>query len=91
MDETLDFIQRRFSKDCHWLDGNCYYFAVILCTRFPHLSLYYAPIAGHFVAGHDGEFYDWRGRYEDEIPILFDEIKESDHAWYARIVRDCIS
>lgn len=90
MDETLDFIQRRFSQDCHWLDGNCYYFALILCSRFPHLSLYYAPIAGHFVAGYDSNYYDWHGKYEDEIPILFTEIEHTDPKWYKMIIDGCV-
>lgn len=88
--EILEFIARRFGNDCHWLDGNCYYFAVILCERFPIFNIYYAPVAGHFVAGYNGEFYDWRGKYDEEIPVLLSDIEKEDPAWYRIIVRDCV-
>lgn len=88
--EVLEFIYRRFQGDSDWLTGNCFYFALILCERFKYLNIYYAPIAGHFVAGHNDKYYDWCGEYEDEIPILLTEIEQSDPLWYSRIVRDCI-
>lgn len=90
MGDVLSFIKRRFSDDCHWLDGNCYYFALILCSRFQNLNLYYAPIEGHFVAGDGERFYDWRGLYDNEKPILLSEIQQSDPLWYKILVRDCI-
>ena len=37
-EQILAFIKRRFSQDCNWIDGNCYYFATILKTRFPELD-----------------------------------------------------
>ena len=91
-EEVLDFVRRRFSENCHWLDGNCYFFAVILCSRFPFLDIYYAPIEGHFVAGYNGRFYDWRGEYvsEHKTPVLLSDIEKKDPAWYRIIVRDCI-
>lgn len=67
--EVVEFIRRRFKSDSNWLDGNCYYFAVILCERFPIFNIYYAPVAGHFVAGYNGEFYDWRGKYGESEQI----------------------
>lgn len=90
MAEILEFIQRRFSDNCHWLDGNCYYFAVILCERFDKLAIYYEPIEGHFVAG-DGElFYDWLGLYISKKLIPLDKIKEEDPSWYKILIRDCV-
>lgn len=68
-DKILEFITRRFKNDCRWLYGNCYYFAVILCERFSVLNIYYAPVAGHFVAGYNGKFYDWRGKYGESEQI----------------------
>lgn len=94
MNEVLEFIGRRFprSNDCNWLDGNCYWFARILCTRFPYLELYYDPVEGHFYAGdHDMNLYDWRGRTTKRRVILFSWIKENDSAWYERLVRDCVN
>ena len=88
--EVVEFIRRRFKSDSNWLDGNCYYFAVILCERFTIFNIYYAPVAGHFVAGYNGEFYDWRGKYDEEIPVLLSDIEKEDPAWYRIIVRDCV-
>ena len=91
-DEVKDFIFRHFGKYCeYFLDGNCYWFAVILTKRFPQLSIYYEPILGHFVAGANNKYYDCTGecRFENE-PILFSTLKDSDSLWYERLVKDCI-
>ena len=32
--QIVDFIQRRFPMDCAWMNGNCFYFAQILASRF---------------------------------------------------------
>lgn len=91
MEQTvLNFIHYRFPVDCHWLDGNCYYFALILCNRFSQLSIYYNPVDGHFFAGNGHEFYDWTGRIYPPYAISFDEIKNEEPQWYGRLVRDCI-
>lgn len=91
MHEILDFIHRRWSKDANWLDGNCYWFAHILQTRFPDLELYYLPITGHFVCGDGYNFYDWSGVVQpEEIPILFSDLKKREPDWYNRIWRDCV-
>lgn len=89
-EDILEFISRRFKDNCHWLDGNCYFFAVILCERFKNLKIYYAPVEGHFVAGDGDLFYDWRGIYKNENPILLEDIQKSDPLWYNILVRDCI-
>jgi hypothetical protein len=89
-DEVLEFIQRRWQQDFHWLDGNCYWFARILCERFPYLKIYYMPIIGHFVAGTPSRYYDWTGLNKDkEKPILLDEIQKTDNLWYEHLMRDC--
>ncbi len=91
MYEILSFIEKRWKKDANWLDGNCYWFAHILKTRFPFLEIYYLPIVGHFICGDDESFYDWTGVVNpEEEPILFNLIAETDPLWYDRIVRDCI-
>lgn len=92
MNEIEDFIHRRFcAENENWLTGNCYYMAVIICHRFPFLSVYYDPIDGHFVAGTGNQFYDARGAvsvHAETIP--FDTLQQLDNTWYERIVRDCI-
>lgn len=93
-EEIKDFINRRFSEDCHWLDGNCYYFAMILKTRFPHLEIVYLPVRGHFMAS-DGKYcYDYLGAWHkndvNETILSFEDIKITDPIWFNRIVRDCM-
>lgn len=89
--EILEFIHRRWRKDANWLDGNCFWFAHILITRFPHLQLYYLPIIGHFIVGDDTSFYDWTGEIvPNEEPWLFSRIRDEEPYWYNRIVEDCI-
>ena len=91
MYEILLFIKHRWQKDANWLNGNCYWFAHILKTRFPFLEIYYLPIEGHFVCGDGENFYDWTGVVKlQELPILLDDIQLIDSLWYDRIVRDCI-
>ena len=90
-EEILDFINRRFSKDCNWLNGNCYWFAKILSDRFD-LPIYYDQIKGHFmVKDYDNNFYDWTGKITlENNPISFRYLYDFDNALYNRLVRDCI-
>lgn len=92
-DDVQDFISRRWGEDSpRWTDGNCYWFAFILCERFPLLEMYYLPVSGHFVAGFDGEYFDATGTVEpplDDQPILLKTINEKDPIWYSHILRDC--
>jgi len=92
MKEILEFINRRFGKtNANWLNGNCYWFAYILCSRFPELEMYYEPIFGHFVAGDGKTYYDWTGIFESDYSIVkFSDIQKEDPLWYNRIIRDCM-
>ena len=90
--EVLDFIKRRWKKDANWLDGNCYWFAKILCERFPFGKIYYLPIQGHFVAKIKDNFYDATGIVSlKEQAYSFEEIKETDPLHYQRLIRDCVN
>ena len=89
--EINDFLKRRWQMDADFLQGNCYWFAHILITRFPFLKLYYEPVVGHFYAGNGDLFFDWGGcTVLDHEPFLFERIEKDDPLWYSRIVRDCI-
>ena len=91
--EIFDFIQRRFTQNCEWDSGNCWWFAAILCTRFKELEIWYEPVEGHFYASENGTiFYDWRGAHfnMENKPIPFKDIEKQDHLWHNRIIRDCI-
>ena len=92
--EVEDFIRRRWrGTEARWDDGNCYWFAVILCSRFSELKIYYIPVPGHFVAGDGTNFFDIYGlidkrNYGDIIPLA--TIKTKEKNWYSRLYRDCI-
>lgn len=93
--EILEFIKRRWEVDSNFMNGNCYYFALILCHRFPQLKIYYYPIEGHFVAGDGKEFYDWGGMNnwnisKGEVAFPLDDIEVQDPMWYERLIRDCV-
>ncbi len=91
--EILDFIKRRFKNDSNWLNGNCYYFGIILCNRFPCAKLYYDVILGHFLVQIDNHYYDWSGEIfiqDFDNLILWEKFEEYDNILYNRIIRDCI-
>lgn len=90
-DIILEFIRRRFTQDCHWLDGNCYYFASILKTRFPDGQIYYDVIYGHFIFKYNDNYYDWTGIINPNGYLVeWDRFEEYDCLLKQRIVRDCI-
>lgn len=95
MDQVEEFIQRRFKKDCNWLNGNCYYFAVILQEAFPGGEIVYDTFMGHFLYMLNGHLYDWKGicdEYYDSFEklIAWPSLANYDPIHYERIVRDCI-
>lgn len=90
MNEILEFIKRRFSTDCNWTTGNCYYFATILLSRFPEGAIYYDVIDGHFCVKINNEYYDWNGFYIPIAPIEWDKFDEYDSLQKQRIIRDCL-
>lgn len=91
MNEVLEFIQRRFAKDCDWISGNCYYFSLILKDRFPEGAIYYDAIDGHFVYRHDDKYYDWTGTIQPSGYLVeWDKFAEYDHMQKERIVKDCL-
>lgn len=89
--EVLEFINRRFKKDCNWINGNCYYFSIILKDRFPKGRICYDVIYGHFVFLYQDKLYDWTGLYDNAGYLVeWDNFEEYDSLEYERIVRDCI-
>ena len=88
---VLEFIQRRFKKDYNWLDGNCYYFAIILKDRFPEGKIFFDVINGHFVVEYQDELYDWGGiHHSNGLLVDWDSFDEYDSLLKKRIIRDCI-
>ena len=101
-EDILDFINRRFplteGDPCHWMNGNCYYFARILKSRFRG-EIWYDLVKGHFLFRHGDYFFDWSGirtEYDFNKPETVDDLvkwpdyKNIDRAHYDRIVRDVI-
>lgn len=94
-EQILEFIKRRFPVDCNWMNGNCYFFAQILASRFGG-DVVYDPIDGHFLfLTYANELYDWTGRreYSDEQKrkmVLWSEYSIIDPLHHEHIWRDCI-
>lgn len=91
MDKIEQFIQKRFTKDCNWLNGNCYYFSIILQDRFPNGKIIYEPIDGHFLYKVKNKCYDFLGMHE--LPsdyYIWDELEAQEPNLYKRIKKDCI-
>lgn len=89
--EVLEFIKRRFTNNCNWLNGNCFYFAAILTMRFPEGEIYYLPIEGHFVTKIEDVYYDWTGIVSlKEKPISFMQLRKEDPLLYSHLIRDCV-
>lgn len=90
-DKVLEFIERRFPTDSRWMDGNCYFFALILKDVFDG-KIYYDVIEGHFLCLIKGKFYDWNGihgKRKDEVYVKWDEFKEYDSIQHERIIKNC--
>lgn len=91
MSEIQEFIQRRFQSDCNWLNGNCYYFSLILKDRFPGGLIYYDVIDGHFIFKYLERYYDWSGEIHPEGCLVeWDKFEQYDSLQKQVIIRDCI-
>lgn len=91
MDEVLEFIKRRFQNNCNWLNGNCYYFSIILKARFPQGIILYDAINGHFIFQYKLKYYDWSGEiHPDGCLVEWDKFETYDALQKQRIINDCI-
>lgn len=90
--QVLEFIKRRFAIDCNWKTNNCYFFAVILKSRFPKGIILYDVIDGHFVLEIQGKKYDWTGIVSEEgkhVYVKWDDFDDYDIVQKQRIINDC--
>lgn len=91
MNEVLEFISRRFKADCNWLNGNCYYFALILNNRFPGGTIYYDVIYGHFIYQYKGKYYDWSGEINSNGYLVdWSKFDEYDSLQKKHIIEGCL-
>ena len=94
--EIRKFIYNRFPYDNNWLDGNCYYFAIILKERFPESIIVYDISDGHFLVRIEDVYFDWVGDHnfskeiQEKYFIDWDKFDEYDPLQKQRIIRDCI-
>lgn len=89
--DILNFIKKRFPSDCNWLDGNCYYFSIILKSRFPQGTICYDVINGHFLFRYGDSYYDWNGKIKpNNCLVKWDQMEEYDSLQKERVIRDCI-
>ena len=93
-DRVLAFIGKfSLGRDC-FLYGCCYWFAVILLTRFRDFDgetvLMYNMVENHFAAKIDGVLYDASGAISEKDFFPFSYLKEIDSLLYSRIVKDCV-
>lgn len=50
-------------------NGYCYWFSKILNLRFDNSSIYYMPVYNHFVCKINNNYYDIKGKLEDQEKI----------------------
>ena len=91
MSEILDFIEQFSLAKELFLSGMCYWFAFILCNRFPNSEIWYDPIMNHFVCRIQDVFYDAAGVVSDGNFQKWDDYKDMDKMHTERIIRYCIN
>lgn len=69
--------------------GCCYWFAYILCSRFPNAKMMYDPIMNHFIAQIGDRLYDITGDVTDKYKVIEWEHFE-DELERQRIIDRCI-
>ncbi len=91
---VLEFIQRRFPVEGNgnWTTGNCYYFAVILKSRFPDATIFYDVVDGHFVTRIEDSYWDYTGEIfpESDNLVPWEKFQEYDYLQFLQIIHDCL-
>lgn len=82
-----EFVDRRWSTDCHWLGENSFWFSKILSDRFNGV-IYYFPKTEQFTVRIGSGYYNWKGRVTE---LEFDrssinQIKRKDPTFYNQIL-----
>lgn len=71
--------------------GYCYYFALILKSRFNGI-ICYLPVDNHFITYINGKYYDITGEVNIDHQVLYtwDSYQVIEPLDSERIIRDCI-
>lgn len=86
-------IQNKVETVDSFMNGNCYYFALILKNLYPHGTIEYDTLDGHFIYHYLGKYYDVYGchTYNNVKNIVnWETYSNYDINHYIRILRDCI-
>lgn len=91
-EKIIPFIKGFGPCQTFFLEGYCYWFALILIIRFGGGTLMYDEVANHFTARINGELYDVRGKVSELYPdaIEWSIFRKADPKHAERIVADCI-
>lgn len=101
-DDILNFIynfKHRVNKEKEledvFLNGNCYYFAIILKHRFPNMHIVYSQIDNHFMCLYDNRIYDIRGDITNNVMVCdlfsWEDYMYYDKLDYGRVVKYCVN
>lgn len=94
--EVMEFIDRFTSKG-KWNEvitaftcGCCYWFAFIMCSRFPQATMMYDPVINHFVVEIENRLYDISGEVTSQYNVVRwdtypDELEKG------RIIKYCVN
>lgn len=85
----MRFISNFHGAEDVFLNGCCYWFALILQARFGG-TIFYDPIRNHFVCRIGERFYDVSGETHSEEYCNWEMFSLVDYREYQRIIRDCI-
>ena len=86
--DKFKFIHQKEVEEL-FLCGDCYYFAIILKSRFPNAKILYDQVVGHFITDINGRQYDILGDVTDKYTntISYDEMPDIEKS---RLIRDCV-
>ena len=88
-DEVISFIRHFAGAEKVFLEGCCYWFAYILCSRFGGSEIWYDCVDNHFVARIDDRYYDVTGEVHGQF-VSWSEYAASDPVHANRIIQACV-
>lgn len=90
-EKVLKFINEFKDGQFMFLNGKCYWFAVILKSRFNEGNIVYNPVMNHWAVEIDEELYDVSGIISNDGFYLWPGEFPEDNLHYNRLIRQCIT